>query len=148
VFGIEIWNQSKDSVVSFGRQMSVTFPLLMRGYQTSVAYGAQKNYIYLVDKNGVVQAIAMLPATTVTYAQIDSAVKAIADKIPALLNAAVHYINFKPSPAQSSDRDMKVYAYDVRGRMIAVGQKTASFQQVFLWNGDIKKPARKFLYKR
>jgi coenzyme F420-reducing hydrogenase alpha subunit len=132
-------------VVSFGQQMGVTFPLLMQGYQTSQAYGAQKNYIYLVDKNGIVQAISMLPATTVSYAQIDSAVKAIADKIPALLNAAVRYREASVPRFQASDMTCGNHAYDVRGRAIIAGQKTTALQQIFLWNGGVKAPAGKIL---
>lgn len=122
--------------------MGVTFPLLMQGYQTSKAYGAQKNYIYLVDKNGIVQAISMLPATTASYAQIDSAVKAIADKIPVLLNAAVRY--WKTMPSSRTAPPLNNYqAYDVRGRMVPTGQKTAAIQQVLLRSETIKSPARK-----
>jgi hypothetical protein len=131
-------------VVSFGKQMGVTFPLLMQGYQTSQAYGAQKNYIYLVDKNGVVQAITMLPATTVSYSQIDSAVKAIADKIPALLNAAVRRWKTIP-PFQISSTSKNYHAYDVRGRIVGVAEKASNFQPVLLWNGNKQAQARNVL---
>jgi hypothetical protein len=131
-------------VVSFGQQMGVTFPLLMRGYQTSVAYGAQKNYIYLIDKNGIVQAISMLPATTVSYAHIDSAVKVIADKIPALLNAAVRYWKIM-SASQTALPSNNYHAYDVRGRMVGVVEKVSAFQPVLLWNGNKQTPAMKVL---
>jgi hypothetical protein len=124
--------------------MGVTFPLLMRGYQTSQAYGAQKNYIYLVDKNGIVQAISMLPATTVSYAQIDSAVKAIADKIPALLNAGVHYWKTIPS-YQTGLAPENYHAYDVCGRLIGGVEKASAFQPVLLWNGNKQAQARKVL---
>ena len=131
-------------MVSFGQEMGVTFPLLMQGYQTSQAYGAQKNYIYLIDKNGVVQAISMLPATTVSYAQIDSAVKAIADKIPALLNAAVRYGKIISS-SQTALPSNIYHAYDVRGRMIGAVEKASAFQPVLLWNGNKRTPAEKIL---
>ena len=131
-------------MVSFGQQMGVTFPLLMQGYQTSQAYGAQKNYIYLVDKNGIVQAISMLPSTTASFAQIDSAVKAIADKIPALLNAAVLYWKFMLS-SQTAPPSNNCHAYDVRGRMIGTVEKVSTFQPVLLWNGNKRTPAGKVL---
>jgi hypothetical protein len=118
--------------------MGVTFPLLMRGYQASLAYGAQKNYIYLVDKNGVVQDIEMLPATTVTYAQIDAAVKSIADKIPGLLNASVCHWKSSSASFPISALTGGIRLYDVRGRMISAGQRTVACQQIFKRNAAVE----------
>jgi hypothetical protein len=133
-------------VVSFGKQMGVTFPLLMQGYQTSQAYGAQKNYIYLVDKNGVVQAIAMLPATTVNYSQIDSVVKAIADKIPALLNAAVRHWKALASLSQVSIMILDAPRYDVRGRLVGASHTITAFQQILVRNSAVKTHPEKVLF--
>jgi peroxiredoxin len=143
VYGIEIWNQPKDSVVAFGKEMNVTFPLLTKGYQTAQAYGAQKNYLYLVDKNGVVQDIEMLPATTVTFSQINAAVKAITDKIPVLLNAAVKYRPFYHIGQGFSSMTSPIQSYDLRGRLIMTNRTKAAFQQTFLWKGKKNAPAEK-----
>lgn len=129
--------------------MGVTFPLLMQGTQTAQDYGAQKNYIYLIDKNGIVQAISMLPASTVSYAQIDSAVNAIAAAVPGLVGTAAK--PWKRTPPQAVySRVMsrgifgKAEVYDVRGKLIGTGNFRAS-QPGFLWNGDRRPSAGKIV---
>lgn len=118
----------------------------MQGYQTSVAYGAQKNYLYLVDKNGVVQDIEMLPATTVRYSQIDSAVKAIADKIPTLLNAAVRHWKASAPLSQASIIILNAPRYDIRGRMIGDSHTITAFQQILVRNSAVKTHTEKVLF--
>jgi hypothetical protein len=148
MFGIEIWNESKDSVVSFGRQMGVTFPLLMDGARTAQDYGAQKNYIYLIDKNGIVQAISTFPSATVSYSQIDSVAKVIAAAIPGLLGAAVLPWKSTLSGAASGAMSGGVFglarAYDIRGRLISPGNYRA-YQLVFIRTSDLSRPAEKMV---
>jgi hypothetical protein len=124
--------------------MGITFPLLTRGGQTAQAYGAQKNYIYLIDKDGIVQAISILPATTVSYSQIDSAVKAVAAAIPALLGAGVSPWNRMPIVSQAVSGNVfgPARAYDVRGRLIGP-ENYHAHQVVFLRSRDIRLPAEK-----
>jgi hypothetical protein len=148
LFGIEIWNESKDSVVSFGRQMGVTFPLLMQGAKTTQAYGAQKNYIYLIDKDGIVRAISTFPSATVSYSQIDSVVKVIAAAIPPLLGTAVVPWKTMPSATVSKTMSSGVFgpakAYDIRGRSIGSGNCRAR-QLVFLRSTGLRLPAEKIM---
>jgi hypothetical protein len=144
VYGIELWNQPKDSVVSFGKQMGVTFPLLTQGYQTSQAYGAQNNDLYLIDKNGTIQGISTIPGASVTYTQINNAVKAIADKIPGLLSVAIRFLEPVPQktalpPALSLTR----FSYDLRGRIVSADPMNAT-QLILLRNRFA--PVRKVPY--
>lgn len=130
--------------------MGVTFPLLIQGSQTAQAYGADKNYIYLVDKNGTIKAIATVPGTSVTYAQIDSAVKSIADKIPALQNSAVRY-NQPPKKLLSSERAEirgNNFTYDIMGRRIIFGKSPMGFMMVVAPNKNAQIPAARILLKR
>jgi hypothetical protein len=144
VFGIDIWDQTRDAVVSFGQETGVTFPLLTLGGQTAQVYGAQKNYIYLIDKNGIVQAISTVPATAVTSSEIDSAVKAIAAVIPPLLGAGV--MPWKSTPVVSKAASGGIFGparvYDVRGKLIGPGNYRAH-QLVYLRNRNVRLPAEK-----
>jgi hypothetical protein len=144
VFGIDIWDQTKDAVVSFGQETGITFPLLTLGSQTAQAYGAQKNYIYLIDKNGIIQAISTVPATAVTSSEIDSAAKAIASAIPSLLGAGVAPWKSTPVVSQTASGGISgpARAYDVRGKLIGPGNHRAH-QVVFLRNRNVRLPAEK-----
>ena len=89
VLGIEIAHHAKGEVVLSAQQWGITFPIAINGDQTASAYGNASNSIILVDKQGIVRAVAAFPLVSDTIdAQIDSAVKSIAGKIPALLTKA------------------------------------------------------------
>jgi hypothetical protein len=79
---------------------------------------------------------------TFSLTQIDSAVQAIADKIPALLNAAV--LPWKHAQAITASSTARFSGssqmYDTRGRLISFGKMASASQVGILRNCDMKKP--------
>jgi hypothetical protein len=86
----------------------------------------------------------------VTYAQIDSTVKSIADKVPALLNSAVRYN--QPAKKLLSSKTAEIsgddFTYDIQGRRIVPGKSPVGFMIVVAQNKNAQMPAAMILLKR
>ncbi len=130
VLGIEIAGHTRDAVISAGKQWGITFPVAINGHQIASAYGNASNTIFLIDRQGAVQAMAAVPLTLDTVdAQIDSTVKSFAEKIPPLLMTAIgqrrmatHY-----AACGAAARDNAKWTNDLKGRQLErVGVAKAS----------------------
>jgi len=126
VIGIDIWNQTNESLLSYINQTGVTFPIAKGGDKISQDYGAGNNSLFLIDQQGILQA-----TTSVTETQTDSTVNTIAAKISELLNVAV---TWKASPAKPIYQSGSTHNPTLRGVYNLTGRKL-----------DNRKPANGFL---
>ncbi len=121
VLGIEIARHTKDEVISFAEQWGITFPVAINGHETAAGYPNSSNSIFLIDKHGIVQAVAAFPLTFDTVdAQVDSTAKSIAGKIPALLNTAVKQRRIAAQYAAdgATGGDNSKWTSDLKGRRL------------------------------
>jgi peroxiredoxin len=90
VLGIETAGHSGESVITSAKQWGITFPVALDGDETRLSYGCAGNSVVLIDKQGIVRAVAAVPVTMETVnAQVDSTVQCVAVKIPPLLGTAL-----------------------------------------------------------
>jgi hypothetical protein len=115
---------TKDKVILSAQQWGITFPVAINGVQTGNAYAASGNVnhtIFLIDKQGIVRAVAGAPlAPDSGSAQVDSAVKSIAGKIPALLNTAIKQRRMTAYDAayRAAVDDNSKWTSDLKGRRL------------------------------
>ena len=118
---IERSNIAKDKVILTAKQWGITFPVAINGNQTASAYGTADRSIFLLDKNGLVQAFSRIPlATDTADPQVEAAVQSFAEKIPALLaTAAGPRRSAAHNPVDPSTvRDNSGWTSDLKGRRI------------------------------
>jgi hypothetical protein len=118
VLGIETSNYPPNAAEQWG----ITFPVAINGRGTAAAYGNASNTIVLVDKHGIVWDIATPPFAPPTGStQVDSAVKSLAAKIPALLSAPVERAPITAHNAgNGSSGGKSKWSIDAKGRRIEI----------------------------
>jgi hypothetical protein len=134
VVGVEVWSQPLDSVIAFKTEMGATFPLALQGYRAAQDYDAGNNYIFLIDQNGIIQD-TVITASLTSYSAIDNAVKSLANKIPALLNASVRQWKCGPISVDYSLRNSQFHSLemiDIRGRLLRAGANSSATQPMVI----------------
>jgi hypothetical protein len=126
-------------------QWGTTFTVAINGDHIASVFGAGRRTIFLIDKQGTVRAIAMAPLTS-DAAQVDSTVKSIAGKIPALLATAIkqrrttsHDATYTAAPSDNSK-----WASDLKGRKFDRGGAAKAPQMLI----DCVRGAQTFLQRK
>ncbi|MDD5674240.1 MAG: hypothetical protein PHC61_08760 [Chitinivibrionales bacterium] len=137
VIGIETSGASSQDIAGFASATGATFPIAMQGQQTAAAYGAGGNYVFLIDRNGYFVDILAAGSSI----NRDSALQAMADKIPALLASAALLRGGKAGAHASLRQPIfagAAPAYDLHGRPLSFEAARSAHRPVVLSNGKLK----------
>lgn len=130
--GVEVWNSSRDGVITYQTGAGATHTLCLNGYQTMQnSYQAGKNTYYVIDQTGAIRFIDSLTGT-VYYSEIDDLATRIAALVDSLLPPAGIAVQTLASPKVESwftgerlvfnldqAQRFSVTVYDIRGRRLA-----------------------------